>query len=225
VARVVKEHDERRNEILETAQGLFYSKGYRQASVQDIINHVGIAKGTFYHYFGSKAELLNELVERMLHDALQLIEPIVADDELNALEKFNRCFRDGLAWKGEHRAFLLGILPPFYSDENALFRHKLKAAATQGIVPLLTQIIRQGVAEGVFETDYPGDVAQIVLAIGQWLSDTIALMLLRADEKADPLPLIEQQVTVVNQATERVLGAPAGSLQMVDLETLKQWFE
>ena len=54
MARTVKEPDVRRNEILDVAQQFFYTKGYEQTSVHDIIDQIGIAKGTFYHYFGSK---------------------------------------------------------------------------------------------------------------------------------------------------------------------------
>ncbi|MFQ5593423.1 MAG: TetR/AcrR family transcriptional regulator [Anaerolineae bacterium] len=222
---MVKQHDERRTEILDTARALFYRKGYDHTSIQDIIDTVGIAKGTFYHYFGSKVDLLDDLIKRMLQEAIQLIEPIVADGELNALEKFNCCFSEALAWKMENKAFLLGILSAFYSDENALFRQKLKEATVEGIAPLLTRIIRQGIAEGIFHADYPDEVVEIVLVVGQWLSDTVGQMVLLANEQSDPLPLIERWVAVVHQATERMLGAPPGSLQMIDLDMLREWFE
>ena len=49
--RIVKEHDERKNEIIDTASCIFAQKGYDKTSVNDILNAIGIAKGTFYHYF------------------------------------------------------------------------------------------------------------------------------------------------------------------------------
>lgn len=63
--RIVKEHEERKNEILDTAEILFEEKGYDKCSVNDILNRIGIAKGTFYHYFKSKEELLDALIERI----------------------------------------------------------------------------------------------------------------------------------------------------------------
>ena len=47
MVRVVKPHEERRNELLDTAEALFYQKGYDNTTVADIIDAVGIAKGTF----------------------------------------------------------------------------------------------------------------------------------------------------------------------------------
>lgn len=64
--RVVKEHEERRNEILNTAQTLFVTKGYMKTTINDILQAIGIAKGTFYHYFKSKEEVLDAIIERII---------------------------------------------------------------------------------------------------------------------------------------------------------------
>ena len=64
MSRIAKEHQQRKNEILDTAQRLFYSQGYENTSVANVIDAIGIAKGTFYHYFKSKAELPGQIVDR-----------------------------------------------------------------------------------------------------------------------------------------------------------------
>ena len=46
--RIVKEHEERKDEIIQAASALFQAKGYDECSVNDILNAVGIAKGTFF---------------------------------------------------------------------------------------------------------------------------------------------------------------------------------
>ena len=63
MSKIVKDFEERKNELLETSKKLFFSKGYEHTSVHDIIDAVGIAKGTFYHYFKSKEDLLNEILD------------------------------------------------------------------------------------------------------------------------------------------------------------------
>ncbi|OYT42848.1 hypothetical protein B6U90_07700 [Thermoplasmatales archaeon ex4484_6] len=62
----IKKHEERRTEIIETAVELFAQHGYDETSVNMIIDRIGIAKGTFYHYFSSKDELLEEIVDLMV---------------------------------------------------------------------------------------------------------------------------------------------------------------
>ena len=71
MTRIVKDAAVRRTEILDTAQYLCYSKGYERTSVQDIIDEIGIAKGTFYHYFRSKQDLLDALVDRIADQTVQ----------------------------------------------------------------------------------------------------------------------------------------------------------
>ncbi|WP_235427234.1 FAD-dependent oxidoreductase [Cohnella kolymensis] len=56
----------KRAHAVETALRLFAERGYDQVSVSDIIEATGTSKGTFYHYFHSKQELLSELPLRQL---------------------------------------------------------------------------------------------------------------------------------------------------------------
>jgi AcrR family transcriptional regulator len=86
MARVVKEYVVRRNEILDVAQRLVFTKGYEQMTVQDILDVLQIAKGTFFHYFRSKQALLEALIERMIEQTNPLLMPIVKAPHPSALE-------------------------------------------------------------------------------------------------------------------------------------------
>lgn len=225
MARSVKSHAERRNEILDVAQELFYSKGFEQTSVQDIIDTVGIAKGTFYHYFSSKNQLLDELVERMLEQTIEMVEPIVNDDNLDALQKFHLFFGTIENWKLENKPFFKGLLQVFYHDNNAILRQKLKTASINATALPLNKIIGQGVDEGVFDTCYPDDIGEIIILIGQSLAEKLAMMLLRTEGNGTPLPTVERKITVSQDAMERLLGAPSGSIKIFNFDRLRQWFE
>jgi AcrR family transcriptional regulator len=223
MARIVKEHDVRRSEILDVAQQLFYKKGYEQTSVQDILTAVGIAKGTFYHYFDSKQGLLEELVERLVAQTLDVIEPIITDRQLNALEKFEQFFFQIGQWKIERKALLLQLLRAYYLDENILLRHTLVVSSSEKVTPMLAAIIEQGVAEGIFSTAYVTETAEIILKTTQALSETVALLIL--DPPQDAHTMIERRVAANQQAIERMLQAPAGSLRLYDLSQIEQWLQ
>ena len=225
MARVVKEHDERRSEILDVAQELFFSKGYKQTSVRDIIDGVGIAKGTFYYYFSSKIQLLDELVERMLGHTIEMVEPIVQDENLDALEKFHLFFSTIENWKIENKTFFKGILQVFYNDDNAVLRNKLKTASITVTAPPLSKIVRQGIEEGMFDTRYPDEIGDIIIVIGQFLSETLASLLLGEDGSSVSLRTIESKIVVAHYSMERLLGAPSGSVKIFDFGRLRQWFE
>ena len=225
MARIVKEHDERRSEILDVAQELFYTKGYEKTSIKDIIDGVGIAKGTFYHYFSSKIQLLDELVERMLVQTVQMVAPIVNDETLDALEKFHLFFGTIENWKIENKVFLKELLQVFYDDDNALLRHKLKTTSIAATIPPLSKIIWQGIEEGIFDTAYPDEIGESIFLIGQSLAEQLAFLLMTEGNNDTTLLAVERKVAVTNDSLERLLGAPSGSVTIFDLGRLEQWFE
>jgi len=225
VVRTVKkqEHAMRRNEILDVAQRLVYTKGYQQMTIQDILDDLQISKGAFYHYFGSKGALLEALIERMLEEVEQVLNPIVQEPNLPAIEKLRRYFATAGRWKTAQKPFLLALLRVWYTDDNAIVRQKQQAMGIKRVAPLLTAIIRQGVEEGAFTTAYPDQAGVVILALFQSLGDTWAELLLADEPKHDAWQHIERTVAAYTDALERVLGAPTGSLQLIDAETLKEW--
>ena len=224
MASVVKEYGVRRNEILDEAQRLIESKGYEQMTIQEILDGLQISKVAFYHYFGSKQELLEAVIERMGEEVEQVLMPIVEDAQLPALEKFHIFFSTVSRWKTAQKEFLIALLRVWYTDDNVLVRQKTYTSGLKRIAPLLTAIIRQGVQEGVLKTSYPEHIGEVILPIIQSLSDTLARQLLSFEPERGDLQHAENTVAAYTNALERVLGAPQGSLELVDSETLKEWF-
>src|SRR5579883_1331842 len=131
MARVVKERTERRNEILDVAQRLVTTKGYEQMTIQDILDALQISKGAFYHHFDSKQALLEALVERMGEEALKILQPIVHDPQLPALDKFQRYLDTLNRWKVGRKDFFIALLRVWYADDNAIVRQKLDRKSTR----------------------------------------------------------------------------------------------
>ena len=226
--RVVKEleHAARRKDILDVAQRLVMeTKGYEGMSIQDVLDELMISKGAFYHYFNSKGALLEALIERMVEEAEPLLTEIVRDPRLPALEKLQRFFDRAARWKTARKSYLLALLPIWYADENAIVRDKLRTTAPQRFSPLLTQVIGQGIREGVLTAAYPDQAGEVVLSLTQELGDSFARMLLDTDPESSDLDKLASTVAAYTDAIEHVLGAPAGSLTVVHHETIREWFE
>jgi len=224
MARIVKKPAVRRNEILDVAQQLVYTQGYEQMTIQDILDELQVSKGAFYHYFGSKQELLEALIERMLDEAEQVVGPIVWDPHLPALEKLQRYFATAARWKTERKDYLLAMLRVWYADENAIVREKVRATAVKRIAPLLAKIVHQGIREGVLTASHPEQIGEVVLSLMQGLGDAYAEALLANEAGRADVRRIERTVAAYTDALERVLGAPSGSLVQVDSEMLREWF-
>ncbi len=225
MARIVKEPAERRNEILDVAQRLVYSRGYEQMTIQDVIDALEISKGAFYHYFDSKQGLLEALIGRMLDQVEQIVVPIVEDPGLGALVKMHRLFDTVGRWKLQQKSYLIGLLRVWYADDNAIVRQKLLATSLQRMTPWFTNLIRQGIGEGVLAPLFPDQAGDLVLVLMEGMGNTMAAALLSPSLTKDDLPRLDGIVAAYTDALERVLRAPAGSFHLVDAATLKEWID
>jgi TetR/AcrR family transcriptional regulator, transcriptional repressor for nem operon len=218
----------KRNEILDCAQRLVYSTGYEQMSIQDILSQMGISKGAFYHYFDSKPALLEALINRTSQQAEEFLLPIVENPDLPTLEKLESFFFSINRWKTSQRSYLIEILKVWYADENAIVRQKLMTSSTLMITDLLNRLIKQGIEEGVFHTDYPDMAGMVFFSLMTQMSDSVGTLLLDATTimSVDPSITLQKMVDVVNaytDAIERVLGTPSGSIHLIDRTMLAEW--
>jgi AcrR family transcriptional regulator len=225
MARTVKPPDVRRSELIATAQHLFYTKGYETTSVSDIIDSVGVAKGTFYYYFDSKQAILEAIIDELMDQSMAILQKIVSDETLAAIPKWQQAFKVIGSWKVARREELIEMLRLIAMDENVLLQHKFKAQAVQVMSREIAKIILQGVEEGVFDTPYIQESAEIVLMITQSASEAMGELLLNSGSYEDPAALAQRKVSAIEAAIERVLNAPPGSLSLIDSQTLAAWFD
>jgi AcrR family transcriptional regulator len=212
--------EETRDRIVAEAQRLFFSGGYESTSVAQIINAVDIAKGTFYHHFGSKVELLDEIVARFTEEVLGVVKPIVDDPQLSATEKLRAFFVSGFAWKVADADRFYGLLRAIYADDNLLFRRKVTERTISIVSPLLAVMVRQGVEEGDFDTPIPDRAGELALRLATALSEQSAalfLELLKDPAAADRIDALSRDI---EYAMERLIGAPAGTITVLNREDL-----
>lgn len=225
MARVVKEAELRRNEILDAAQRLFYAKGYDETSIQEIIDAVGIAKGTFYHHFESKQGLLDHLIDRMFIYVLAPLEVMVNEGTDNAIDKLQKLYLEIGIWKTENKEFFYDLVKAFHRPENLTLRYAARNEANRRMTPLLTRIIRQGIEEGLFNTDYPDEIAEVILNMGADLSHRMGELLLRVGENPKAAGEIERVLGLAEDCTERLLGTSKGALTLFDKELVREFCE
>jgi AcrR family transcriptional regulator len=223
MARIVKEPEVRRNEILDAAQRYITTKGYERMAIRDLVDALQIAKGTVYHYFESKQALLTALVERIGEQAEQLVLPLISDRQMPAQDKLLRFFAVLDEHKRANKDLLFAFLRIWYADENALFRQKLYLARITRLAPWLSQIIQQGVEEGVFTTPYPDHAARMILSLLEDLGYAIIELLFVEDGERLDVPRMTQIGEATADALERLLGMKPGCLRQSWSEDLLRW--
>ncbi|MCX6064279.1 MAG: TetR/AcrR family transcriptional regulator [Chloroflexi bacterium] len=233
MARIVKEEDytARRNEILDVARQLVYTKGYEQMSIQDILDALKISKGAFYHYFDSKPALLEALIDRIGEEATARFLPVMDYPSLTALEKLKNYFSGALQWKASQKDFMLALLRVWYSDDNAIIRQKVFAKMLKWVAPSFARVVRQGIAEGTLSTEFPDQATEISLHLITALGDKFGEVILGHEKDATLLStdekfrIMDGAVSAYRDALERVLGASTGSIELMDADSIRVWVE
>lgn len=91
---------ERRNrdlEVMASATSVMSERGYAATSIQEIADRVGVLKGSLYHYFSSKEELLYRILSES-HDESEKITQSVAALGLEPLEELSEFLRRECLW-------------------------------------------------------------------------------------------------------------------------------
>ena len=217
-------HALKRDTFVDSAIALMQAKGWSSMSIQDVIDDVGASKGAFYHYFGSKADLLEAVIDRITTVATDSIRPMVHDPSLTSLEKLDGLFSGIARWKGERTDLMLAVIEAWEADDNAIVREKFRRGAVALMAPLLADILRQGRTEGRFDGLDPDDAGHVLVSF--MLGANEAAVQLYAARRADTITFeaVERRFAAYDQGLERYLGLQAGSFSIVDREVLLQWF-
>lgn len=75
----VEKKEAKKDKIIEKSMELFCEKGYYATKVEEITKALGISKGNFYTYFGSKEEVLYEILNIMKNERIKMLEEIDTD--------------------------------------------------------------------------------------------------------------------------------------------------
>lgn len=209
---------------------LIYTKGYERMTIQDLLGELQISKGAFYHYFDSKAAVLDGITERIRITVEEALLPIVYDPNLTAIEKFQRFFSTIDQIRVAYQVRALEMMRVWYADENAVVRQRVEDAVIEQRAPMLNEIVRQGIAEGVFTPTRPERSGEVVLALLEGMGHSHMKLFLALDQGADEKQSIDEIITVYHaymEAIERALGAPAHSLraQNLDAAMVKGWIK
>lgn len=203
MTRIVKDAQERKDEILDIADKLFKLKGFDQTSIADILNETKIARGTLYYHFKSKEEIMDALIDRYSQAVMTKAETIATDKSIPVLVRFfatiNSLNMNDIG--GEN------IVDYVNRPQNALMREKANRIQLQMIPPLLTEIIRDGIAEGIFQTDFPYETVEMLVAYAVLVFDDSFLPLSDAEKKS------RSEAIIYN--LERLLGAKAGTFDEI----------
>lgn len=198
--RVVKEAEERKNEILDAAEKLFGAKGFDHTSTNDILNEIGIARGTLYYHFKSKEDILDAMIERITRQLIAKATDIVQKKEIPVLQRLTMT----IMALNVNNELELEVMQQVHKPQNALMHQKMQETLLSGVNPLITGLIEEGIQQDIFRTDYPAEAVEMTMLYFNTAFDSMTVY---TEEER------QRKIVAFIYNLEQLLGMEHGSMQ------------
>ena len=191
----MKKGERRKQDLLNIAYRMFIEKGYENTSVDDIITEAGIAKGTYYYYFESKEATLEAVIEMMIEKAeniakTALTNPVPIPQKLASVVYAFRPNKDEIV-----------ITDVLERKENIVMHDKIGKKIVEVAVPILSDIVREGIAQGIFACTNVEERVKMLLIMSQNMFDYGAYS--------------NKDIEVYVDMLEKSLGAKEGTMSFI----------
>lgn len=160
-----------KEKIIAAGLQLFAYKGLAATSIQDIAKLAGISVGLMYHYYKSKEDLFNELVEMIVNSASDSTQVIFTSDRSPAekIKTFSKEVIDSIAEGDQLSQYYLLII---HYILVVRLPEKVSEIQEQGMAPLenVKRTIREGQALGEIKPGDPHEMAVMFFSAIQGLA-------------------------------------------------------
>jgi AcrR family transcriptional regulator len=207
MGRRSKDPEIRRMEMILAAEGLFREKGFEATSVSDITDKVGVSHGAFFYYFDSKNEILKAVIGHYVKLSEELVLGIVKDKNSNALIKIQTILDASLAStkEPEHEDKLMGYM---HREGNEALHSEYVKRSYEMIIPLITEVVEEGIKEGYFDVKYPKETVEYIVN----LFDESLHQLRDAEQSKDTY---YRKIRALEIILTRVFGMKEGSISLL----------
>ena len=162
MSRIVKEPEERRKELIDTAERLFIAQGFDQTSISDITKEVNLSQGAFYYYFDSKEDVLVAAMEKQITLMESDFIRIANNSDLDPAAKLNSMINRFLSVSASGKK----IIGYIHQAKNATLHKKLmRVRPFANIAPVIANVIVQGCKNDRFHVERPLETSYLLLVL------------------------------------------------------------
>jgi AcrR family transcriptional regulator len=158
--------EERPNELLEAALRIFAERGYANTRLEDIAAAVGVTKGTIYHYFETKEDLLRQAIEHNHERAFLPLEKGIRERKGPVSATIRLFLRRAFGHMDPTRLSVLTLLVQGVAREVPHLYNRWLETGPARAWQILAGLIEEGKGSGEFRKDADSDVAARVTMSG-----------------------------------------------------------
>ena len=201
-------------EILAAARRLFFTRGYEATTVNDVIEATGLSKGAFYHHFDSKDALLEALAVELAEENLAALRPLFEDRSKNAVQRLNGLFAMVRRFQDEVPKDMRRMFNVVFKRENILLLHRVNEALLARVLPIVTEILREGIGDGTMRIANPAATAEMLMQLRMSMAVAMnrAIELSAGGDMDAGVELLETRMEAYALAVDRLLGLPDGTI-------------
>jgi AcrR family transcriptional regulator len=166
--RWVRRPDERPQELLDAALIVFAERGYRTTTLDQVAEAAGVTKGTIYHYFSTKEELLLRAIEHYQDRAFARLDHVRRGDYDSSAERVRAFVVQAFGSDDPARRRVHALLQGIGAEAPDVRREWLRAGPVRGW-RLLTKLIEDGQASGEFRDGVDAEVTARLFVSGLML--------------------------------------------------------
>lgn len=156
--------EEKQERVLAEATTEFAEHGYHQASVNRIVERLGIAKGSLFKYFGNKSGLFEYLFGHAINQFKQPLKHIRdASGDGDFFDAIEKSLLAGVDFIEAH-PHIYRIYLKMLFQENFPMREKYLATVRGGSTKYLRQLVEKGLESGALRPDLDPDMVVFHLA-------------------------------------------------------------
>ncbi|WP_257791400.1 TetR/AcrR family transcriptional regulator [Methanosphaera sp. BMS] len=181
--------------MLKIAYDMFLTQGYENTRVDQIIEKAQIAKGTYYYYFQSKEQMLEEVIDMMIDDETEMAKQIILMD-IPVPQKIVGIITSMKPTEEEQP-----IKNTLFQQENVLMHYRVRKKLIDVLIPLLSEVVDEGVTEGIFECDN--------------IAERVKMLLIISDGMFNEGTFTENDIYVFIEMTEKLFGAEKGTMNFI----------
>ena len=211
----MKKGDLKRGQILDTAERLFFERGYDRTSIQDILDELRLSKGGFYHYFDAKETVLREICERRWLKRFEGVRAELAARR-GPVERLNLLLNMLNLFEAEDVHFAALMLKVCWRDGDAAINAFRRRILVGQLTPLVDEAVREGIESGVMHTRHPGSIGRLLVLLACDINDEACAMLAAEPDNPDRLISIIEMLNACRESVEVLAGAPFGSMTLFD---------
>lgn len=164
MARPDTHYDFKREKLIELSLDLFTRKGYENTTITEIMQAAQLSKGGMYHYFSSKEEILDAVIEYGLQREITRIKESLS--KLPTEEKLIFFIKDN-----DFSVFTQKLLHYKDNSYNSLVAYRIREKNISLCTPIISNIFEEGISAGIYDSQYPDAMAEIFMLLMKAVSE------------------------------------------------------